>query len=392
MERKTQTVLPIGPFFATLEEPVHFRLYVDGEKVTGADVIISYNHRGIEKLAESRTYHQVIYLTERICGICNLVHPTAYIQAAEEIAKVELPDRARYLRTIIQELERIHSHLLWIGLAFHFMALDTIYMHVWKDREIVMSLLERITGNRVNKSYLTIGGVRRDIKKDEIPKITEILIILEAAVKKYVKIALEDRTIKARLQGVGILTPQKAREFSVTGPTARGSGLTIDVRKDDPYAAYKDVSFDVVTQSEGDVWSKAVVRLFELVQSVIIIRQCIDQMPSGDIAVPVGEIPPGEGIGRAEAPRGEVFHYLKSNGSNIPERLKIRAPSYVNIPSTLAMLPGNLIADAPLIIASVDPCISCTCRVVDLKSNNQRIFSMEEFAKFSQKRKRNLIL
>jgi NADH-quinone oxidoreductase subunit D len=284
----------------------------------------------------------------------------------EEIAKVEVPDRAKYIRTIIGELERLHSHFLWVGLAGHFLGYNTVFMWAWKYREIILDLFERITGNRNNYAMFRIGGVRRDIPNSVIPEIKKVLDTLKPKADLLTGAVMDDPVIHARTKNVGILTKDDIKNFGAVGPTARASGVAIDVRKDDPYAAYPLVNWKVITSEGCDVFAKAEVRLLEIYESISIIDQCLTKMAhlkEGDILTPVKNIPEGMGFGRAEAPRGEVFHFVKSDGSNSPVRHKIRAPSYVNIATFKKSCIGQTIADATIILAAVDPCYCCTERM-----------------------------
>jgi len=364
-------VLAVGPLHPLQEEMEFFQLTLDGEVVTDIDVRISYNHRGIEAISETLQFDQVPYLVSRICGICSASHPLAYVNAVEEIAGITPPDRARYVRTIIAELERIHSHLLWVGLGGHFIGYDTVFMWAWKYREPVLDLLEKITGNRNNYGNVKIGGCREDIPDELVPEILKDLDEVEKKTDMLTKAVLDDPVIHARLKGVGILTKEDGIKYAVTGPTARGSGIAIDVRRDDPYAAYGELDWNVITQPEGDVFAKAVVRLLETTEAVKIIREALNKLPGGPIAVEVRDIPPGEGVGHAEAPRGETFHYVRSDGGNRPVRHKARAPSYVNVPSCKATCIGEHIADVTLTLASVDPCYSCTERLAVVDSRGE---------------------
>lgn len=382
-------VVPIGPYHPVLKEPEFFKLYVDGEEVIDVDIRIGYNHRGIEKLSEKSTYHQVPFLVERVCGICSNIHPLCFVQAVEDIVGLEVPDRARFIRTITSELERIHSHLLWLGIGGHILGFDTLLMWAWKYREPILDLFELITGNRQHYAMNVIGGVRRDIKRKHVPKILKTMNELEPVVKRITSMIIEDPVTISRCRGIGVLTLDDAREYCVVGPTARGSGLNIDTRKDYPYAAYDEVGFEVPIRREGDVLARVEVRLLEISQSVGIIKQAVEQLPAGDIAIEVESIPPGEGIGMGEAPRGENIHYVKSNGTNMPERHKIRSPTYVNIPSLRPQLIGNTIADAMIIIASIDPCFSCTDRIsiVDERRGSRKLLSGEELIRYWRKKR-----
>lgn len=356
-------VIAAGPVHPLQEEMEFYQLYVDGETVVDIDVRLSYNHRGIEKISETLQFDQVPFLVSRICGICSASHPLAYVQAVEEIAGITPPERALYVRTIINELERIHSHILWVGLAGHFIGYETVFMWAWKYREPVLDILEKITGNRNNYGNVKVGGCREDLPEGIEQEINPILDGVEKKMDMLTKAVLDDPILHARLKGVGVLKKEDAVAYAVTGPTARASGIPIDVRRDDPYAAYDLVDWNVCVQPEGDVFAKAVVRLLETFESIKIVRGALKKLPKGPIATDVKEIPAGEAVGHAEAPRGETFHYVRSEGGNTPARHKARAPSYVNVPSFKASCIGEKLSDVLITLAAVDPCYSCTERL-----------------------------
>jgi len=386
---KDKTVIPIGPFHPLQEEPEFFELVVEGEKVVDINVHLGYNHRGIEKIAESKTFDQMVFLVERICGICSTSHPIANCNAVEEIAGIEIPERAKYIRSIIGEMERLHSHLLWLGLAGHFIGYNTLWMWAWKYREPILELFEAVTGNRNHYAMMKPGGVLRDIKEEDIAPLLKGLNEAEKKIGMLTKAALDDPVLAARLKGVGVLSKEDAIAYCAVGPTARASGVDIDVRRDEPYAAYGLVDWQVITQEGGDVLAKTVVRLLECFESIKIIRQCLERLRKvkGEIAVKVKEIPPGEGIGHHEAPRGETFHYVRSDGSNTPVRLKVRAPTYVNLPTCKVTVPGESVADATLILASIDPCYCCTERVITINNKTgQRELRGEDLLRLCRKK------
>ncbi len=358
-------IVQIGPQHLALAEPERFKVHTEGEKVVDVEVAVGYNHRGIEKLAERKTFEQDILLVERICGICSMSHPVAFTQAVEDIAGVTIPERANYTRMVIAEMERIHSHLLWAGIACEIIGIETLFMYIWKDREFVLDQLEIICGNRNHYAWNTIGGCRKDITKAHYQGLLTTLEVVERRTEFYIDTLLRNRTVQARLIGTGVLSKENAKQFCTVGPTARASGYAVDVRKDDPHLAYDKVEFEEIVLDEGDNLARVKVRMLEILESVKIIRQAIKalkELPEGEIAVPVLEIPPGESVGRYEAPRGEVFHYVKSNGTFYPERLKVRAPTYANIQAVPSMLLGDTLADTPITIASIDPCFCCTDR------------------------------
>lgn len=382
----SKSVIPIGPYHPLQEEPEFYKLVVEGERVVDIDVRIGYNHRGIEKISESKSFDQAIFAVERICGICSGSHPIACVQAVENLAGIEIPERARYIRSIIQELERLHSHLLWLGLAAHFIGYNTVFMWSWKYREPVCDIMETVTGNRQNYAMMKVGGVRRDIEKEHVPYILKRLDELLRKLDMLKGAVIDDPVIHARLKGVGVLTREAAIEYAALGPTARASGVAIDVRRDHPYAAYAGLDWNVVTRPEGDVFAKTVVRILEMYESAGIIRQCLDAMPEGPIDAKPKDIPPGEGIGQCEAPRGECFHYILSDGTNSPVRHKIRAPTYMNFPTFRETVIGQSVSDATIILAAIDPCYCCTERMVVVDRDRNEILKSEDLIRLSQEK------
>jgi membrane-bound hydrogenase subunit alpha len=363
-----KVVIPIGPQHPALKEPANFVVTLDGEMVVGAALNLGYNHRGIEKACEQRTYLQSIYLIERVCGICSHSHSTCFIQAVEEIAGVEIPARAKYIRVLIGELERLHSHLLWLGVAGHEVGFDTLFMYTWRDRELVLDLFAKLCGNRVNYAINTYGGVRRDISPEEMDEIRGIVDTLEERTKYYLDIASTETTLISRFSGVGRLNKEDALRLGAAGPVARAADIARDIRKDDPYAAYGEIPFDVITDSHADVLGRTIVRVKELLESYKIIRYTLDHMPDTPLSVRVPRrIPEGEAVSRYEAPRGEDVHYVKGNGTDKPERVKLRAPTMANAASIAHMLKGGYLADVPIVIAAIDPCFSCTDRQISIR-------------------------
>ena len=360
--------VPIGPQHPALKEPASFLISLQGEKIDATDVRLGYNHRGIEKACEQRTYIQDLYLIERICGICSHSHTTCFITAAEEVAGVQVPPRGLYIRTLVAELERVHSHLLWLGVAGHEIGFDTLLMYTWRDREIVMDLLAMLTGNRVNYGINTMGGVRRDFTKEQLAEVRKSMDVFEERTKYYIQIAATEPTLAKRLGGVGSLSHDDAVRLGAVGPTARASNVDRDMRRDDPCLAYKDLSFKVITDNHNDVFGRTLVRVGELMESYQLIRQIIDKMPEGPVKGKAPRrVPAGEAICRYEAPRGEDIHFVKGNGTDKPERVKVRAPTMANLGSMGKMLQNNNLADVPNIIAAIDTCFSCTDRAIEVR-------------------------
>jgi len=373
--------VPFGPQHPALKEPENFLFEVDGDIVVNVTPRIGYVHRGIEKALELRSYIQDLYLAERICGICSHAHTTCYTQGIEELLGVEAPPRAKYIRTIIAELERLHSHSLWVGVAAHEVGFDTLFMYTWRDREAVMELLEAISGNRVHYAMNTIGGVRRDISAEKTDKIRSSLDFFEKRVQKYLDVIRTEETFLKRTAGVGLLKKQDALDLCTVGPTLRASGVKNDVRADDPYAAYGEIPFEVIVDDECDVLGRTVVRCKEMLESINIVRYALDKMPEGStrVRVPMA-VPPGEAVSRVEAPRGELIHYAKSNGTTKPERYKVRSPTLANIPALCKTLVGAHLADIPIILAGIDPCFSCMDRMVfvDVAKDRNWVWTMQQ--------------
>ncbi len=372
--------IPVGPLHPALKEPIQFQFQLDGEEITDVELRAGYAHRGIEYMGMKgdRNLLQVLYLSERICGICSTSHPVAFTSAAEKAAGLDVPPRAKYIRTIIAELERIHSHILWAGVGAHELGFDTLLHVSWRIREKVMDILEYITGNRVNYGMFTLGGVRRDITEDQYPKVKEALDYYRDLLDKMIDDFLHDPTVGARTRDVGILTKRDALDLAAVGPVARASGVEKDVRQDYPYLAYAEMDLEAITPDQfrskvvGDVYDNIIVRLLEVEQSIEIIEECLRNMPSGEIKSIEKEAKllatlkgaEGEAIGRHEAPRGEVFHYVKLEaGRESPAVWKVRAPTYANLMPWKPMFIGEQIADIPIITASIDPCMCCMDRV-----------------------------
>lgn len=385
------TVVPIGPFYPTLEEPAYFRLFLDGERVVGSDYRGFYNHRAIEKLGDSElNYNQVPFVAQQICGICGQVHSCAYVEAVEKACEIEVPMRAKYIRTILLELERIHSHLLWVGLAGHIIAFDTVLMQVWRIREPVMWLMERVTGNRKHYSSNLVGGVRFDITEEAADDIRRVLDKVETEFKAVVDAMLIDTSLMARLKDVGILTEENARALGAVGPTARGSNVAIDCRVDHPYAAYDQLDVQKQVQDGCDCWARTLVRLYEVFESIRLVRKALEQMPGGPIMAKIDGPLPADRIGlcSVEAARGESHHYVRTGEDNRPYRWRLRAPTYPNLQAVGCMIEGVNLADVPICIGSYDPCFSCTERVetVDVNTNEIRVYTREELQELSRRK------
>lgn len=358
------TVIPFGPQHPVLPEPLHLDLVVQDEKVVEAVPQIGFVHRGLEKLVETRDYNQFVYVVERICGICAMGHSLGYSETVERLMGVEVPKRAEYLRVIWHELSRVHSHLLWLGLAADAFGFESMFMHCWRLRERVLDIFEKTTGGRVILSVVKVGGVVRDI--DDV-QMREIVNVLDGIMDDYTKIMntlLTDTSIKNRTVGVGYLSHETALDLSMVGPFARASNVAYDVRSFGN-GAYGDLSeFEPITDTQGDCYARVKVRCLEVLQSIKIIKELAAKMPAGDIAVNVKGAPAAdaEACNVLEQPRGECYYYARGNGSKNLERMRIRTPTSQNLAGMVEALKGCDLADVNMIILTIDPCISCTER------------------------------
>ncbi|MCB6366369.1 nickel-dependent hydrogenase large subunit [Intestinibacillus massiliensis] len=357
-----RTVIPFGPQHPVLPEPIHLDLEMEDEKVVRAIPSIGYVHRGLEKLVEKREFTEYVYVAERICGICSFGHGWGYCKAVEGMMGIEVPARARYLRTVWHELSRIHSHLLWLGLLADGMGFESLFMHSWRLREQVLDIFEQTTGGRIIFSVCKVGGVQRDIDDSTLRGIAGRLAAMRDELRRLTDVFLEEPTSISRLRGVGLLTPQDAAELCAVGPVARASGVRMDLRTVETEGAYQDLDFQPCYAAEGDCYARCDVRIREIFESIRLICHAAEKIPAGDIAVPVKGMPQGEFFARLEQPRGEALYYAKGNGTKFLDRVRVRTPTNINIPSLVKTLEGCDLADVPMLILTIDPCISCTER------------------------------
>jgi NADH-quinone oxidoreductase subunit D len=354
--------ITFGPQHPVFPEPIQFKLKVVDEKVIGATPELGYVHRGIEKAFELNDYKLNPALSAKICGICSSPHTTSYCRAIEAVLGIDIPPRAKYLRLIINELNRLHSHVLWFGLLGDAVGFESYFMQTWNYREKVMDMLEKISGHRVYYAINAVGGVRRDISPNLMKELEALMGKLEEDFSSIADV-VKDYSVKKRTQKVGVLTTKEAKVTGAVGPTLRASDVAADLRMTG-YDAYGDINFKPITATSCDTYGRAVVRWMELSQSIDLIRQAISKIPAGGISV---KVPPvlkaGEAVSRVEAPRGELFYYVKGNGTKNLERCKVRTPTFANVWPVVAMLSkGCEIADVAVIVLSIDPCISCTER------------------------------
>ena len=369
--------MPFGPVHPALHEPEYFKLILEGERIIEVIPRIGFVHRGIERAAQDRTWIKDIYLFERICGICSFAHSLSFVQAVESLLQFEVPRRARYIRVIVAELERIHSHMLWLGLVGYWTGFETLFMWLWKDREHVLDLVESITGNRVHKSYSTISGVRRDLPENIGEPIKREIAYIEQRARYYMELVSSEETLLSRTKGVGRINADIARKLCPVGPLLRSTGIARDVRVENPYAAYDELIPEVKTSKDGDVASLLTIRIEEVLDSCRLILEAIEKIPSGPVKLTAPRsVPKGEAMFHVEAPRGELFYYVKSPGGTSPERVKIRTPTMANVLTATSMLKGHTLADVPVVLTGMDPCFGCMDRVSIFEVDKQKAWSI----------------
>ena len=356
-----QITVPFGPQHPVLPEPLHLDLVLEDETVVDVIPTIGYVHRGLEKLVEKREYTEYVFIAERICGICSFIHSQAYVQGVEQIMGLEIPERAQYLRTIWSEYSRLHSHLLWLGLFADGMGFESLFMNSWRLREHILDDLEATTGGRVIQGVCKVGGVRRDIAPEKLDEMLKGLKGLEKELSDLTNVFLHDSSVKHRLVNVGKLSKDDAYYLGAVGPTGRASGLAIDIRETG-YAAFGKINFKPVVEHGGDCYARCAVRAKEMFTSIDIIEQCIKKIPDGPVDMKVTGAPDGEYFSRTEQPRGEVIHYIKGNGKKNLVRHRVRTPTFTNIPPLVTLLKGVDLADVPVVVLSIDPCIGCAER------------------------------
>lgn len=357
----TRSIVPFGPQHPVLPEPIHLDLVLEDEKVVEAIPSIGFIHRGLEKLVEKKDFIEFVYVAERTCGICSFMHGMGYCEAVEHTMGIEIPERAKFLRTIWSEMSRIHSHMLWLGLLADAFGFESLFMESWRMREKILDMFEYSTGGRVIFSVNRIGGQRKDMPDDMIADFVRILEGMEKELNSLCHTFLTDNAVKSRLEGVGYLTKQQAIDLGAVGPFMRASGVNLDTRKTG-YAAYSHLEFEPIISTVGDSYARTDIRIREIYQSIDLIRQAAAKIPAGEVSVPVKGNPTGEYLMRVEQPRGEAIYYVKANGTKNLDRMRIRTPTFANIPGLVETLKGCQLADVPILILTIDPCISCTER------------------------------
>jgi formate hydrogenlyase subunit 5 len=359
------TAVPYGPYHPAFIESNYFKMSVEDEVVKKADLKLGFNHRSIIKLMERRDYFKDIYLAERVCGLCKVHHALNFCMSVEKIGDIQIPQRAKLLRTLACEMERVQSHLLAIGIASDLIGYKTMLMHSLRIREDIQDSLELITGQRITHGFITIGGVRRDVTETQADFVRGKLNSMKKALPELYDQMESNDVWAGRLRNVGVLKPGEAIRLGAVGPTTRAAGRRLDVRKNSPYAAYEDVDWDIVTENGGDSYARVKVKMREALMSIHIAEQCLDRLRTAPqpLLAKFGELPVAEAIAKTEPPRGELLYHLSSNGTNTPEYVRIRVPTFMNGYIMLKLIQGSYVGDVPAIMGSIDPCYSCTDRV-----------------------------
>ncbi len=375
--------LNMGPQHPATHGVMRIRLHLDGEVIQKAEVIIGYLHRGTEKIAEHRSYFQVLPWTDRMDYLSPLINNLGYVLAVEKLLGVEVPERAQFIRTIMAELSRLESHLVWFGTSLLDLGALTPFFYAFREREKILDLLEMASGQRMNNAYMRIGGVMADLPPGWTDELRAFLANFEGELREWHALVTGNDIFLARTRGVGVLRAEDAVSLGVTGPALRASGVNRDLRKLEPYLVYDRVDFDVPVRDEGDVFARYMVRMDEMRESVRILQQLLDRIPEGPVLLddfkivppPKSEVyrgmeelihhfklvsegfspPPGEVYVGVEAPKGELGYYIVSDGSPRPYRFRVRPPSFVNLQALEHILPGHLVADVVAIIGSFDP-------------------------------------
>jgi ech hydrogenase subunit E len=355
------TVIPFGPQHPVLPEPLHFDLTLEDERVVDAVPQIGYIHRGLELLVDKRDYLDYVHVAERVCGICSFMHGMGYSEAVETMMGIVVPDRARWLRTFWCELERAHSHLMWLGLAADAFGFENLFMACWRSREVILDVAEETSGGRVIYGSCVVGGVSRDPDDETLRRCAKELEKTRAEVGRLAEVFVGEPTVRHRLEGVGVLSRDQAYALGAVGPMLRASGVDYDLRRKG-YEAYPELQFSTVVETAGDCMARAKVRIREIDESLRLVGEVARRSPAGPVSVPVKGMPNGEGWARVEQPRGEALYFVRANGKRNPERFRLRTPTFANIPAMVEAMRGAELADVPTIILTIDPCISCTER------------------------------
>jgi NADH-quinone oxidoreductase subunit D len=354
----TELTLNMGPQHPSTHGVLRVVLRLDGERVVGCDLVIGYLHRGIEKLCEHRDWAQIVLITDRLDYVAAASNNLGYVETVEKLMSLEVPRRARYIRTILAELQRIASHCLWLGTHAMDMGAMTVFLYAFRERELVLDLFEEYCGARLTYNSMRIGGLPLDIPPGWDARVRRFCDIFETKVHEYEELLTHNRIWRDRTTGIGVIDGDDAIAIGLTGPPLRGSGVPRDVRKDEPYAAYSEFEFSVPIGAAGDTYDRYLVRIEEFHQSIRIIRQALDGLPEGPIVGKVPRLlkpPAGETYHAIESPKGELGFFIVSDGkAPTPYRLRVRPPSFCNLQALPRLVAGHLVSDVVALIGSID--------------------------------------
>jgi len=352
-----EMVLNMGPQHPSTHGVLRIVLHLDGERVADSDIVIGYLHRGIEKLSENRDWTQIILLTDRMDYVAAASTNLGYCETVEKLMSIEVPRRARYVRTALNELQRIASHCLWLGTHAMDIGAMTVFLYAFRERELILDLFEEYCGARLTYNSQRIGGLPLDVPPGWDRKVLEFCNIMDSKLDEYETLLTHNRIWLERTRDIGIISGSEAVALGMCGPALRGSGVPRDVRKDEPYAAYDEMEFDVPIGERGDTYDRYLVRLEEFRQSTRIIRQAIEGLPEGPFIGKVPRLikpPAGETYHAIESPKGEIGFFIVSDGrSTNPYRFRVRSPSFCNLQALPRLIRGHLVADVVALIGSI---------------------------------------
>ncbi|MBU1658925.1 nickel-dependent hydrogenase large subunit [bacterium] len=362
MSKKTINI-PLGSQHISLLEPVRFKFECENEKIITVDSDVGFVHRGIERACTTKFKFDAIgYVVARVCGLCAITHSLSYTAAIEKLLGGEITAKSKYLRILLLELDRIHSHMLCLSHTCENAGFEAMFMRIMGDRELVMEIQELLTGNRIQFDYISIGGVNRDISSEISKKIIANLYEVKQRALGYMDEFTNNWSLSLKFKGIGALSLDDAYMLNAIGPLARASGLNIDVRNEIEYLPFDEVGFKMQTHRDGDINARNLVRLNEIINSIEMCNNILEGLPEGAIFTKLKGKPKGEAVIRFEAPRGELMYYVKGNGTAMLERVRIKTPTFSCIPAFSHIFVGENYADAPAILASFDPCLSCTAK------------------------------
>lgn len=351
-------VINVGPQHPSTHGVFRLRLTLDGEVIIDVEPIFGYLHRGMEKIAEGRNYTKNIPLTDRLDYLSSMINNQAYCMAVEDLLEVEVPERAQHIRVIMAELQRIASHLAGIGFFLNDIgAFMTPLLYMFREREKIVELFDMVCGQRLNYNYMRFGGVAMDLPDEFLPALKKLLAELPGFIDEYDQLITTNEIVLVRSKGVGVLPPELAVSASTAGPVLRGSGIKWDLRKNQPYSIYDRFDYNIPTGKNGDTYDRYMVRMEEMRQSVLIIKQAVKALPEGDIMAKVPKLirpPAGETYAAVEGSKGELGFYIVADGTENPYRWHVRAPSFINLTALREMLLGWKVADLMAIFGSVD--------------------------------------